>query len=258
MEVSKLPFIGVFFLLLLWSCGSEQEATAPSKIETKEEKQIAPVEKAFYLNNDNAPDYLANYFNENPERQVLIKTKYGEIILRLSEKTPIHSGNFLYLIKEKDYYDSTLFYRVAEDFLIQGGDADNFLISNRKYGIGEYALPMELDEELYHKPGALAMCRHYDNSNEGLSTSFDFYIVIGEKSTELQLQQLEREHNIRFSPDQRKTYKTIGGTPHLDGEHTVFGEVLSGMDVVKKISMQPTDSQDWPDENIFIEAEIIS
>lgn len=239
------------------SCDNE----TAKKTTPKQEKQDSavsepqqPKEKRFYLTNENAPEFLTDYFEKTSERNVILETKYGEIEFELSDKTPIHSGNFQYLIKEKQYYDSTLFYRVAEDFIIQGGDADNFMIRNRKYAIGDYALPQEFVPELYHKPGAVAMCRHYDNENDGLSSSFDFYIVIGEPSNEVTLQKLERENGITFTSTQRNMYKTEGGAPHLDGEHTVFGQVVRGMDVVRKISTVPTDSQDWPDENIHIKA----
>ncbi|TXC82121.1 peptidylprolyl isomerase [Luteibaculum oceani] len=246
---------GVFF-----GCSDPRKSTK-DKAQKTEIKKPAPKKKkeekkAFFLNNENAPKFLGEYFKKNPERDFVISTKYGEIEIRLSDKTPIHTGNFLYLVKEKQYYDSTLFYRVAEDFIIQGGDADNYLISGRKYSIGEYALPQEISPDLYHKPGAVAMCRHYDNKNDGLSVSYDFYIVIGKKVSELALQRLERENNITFTSQQRKLYKTTGGTPHLDGKHTVFGHVTSGMDVVEKISKLPTDSQDWPDENVFMKVKI--
>lgn len=248
-------WISVLAMALLLACSNETPQSNPKKqTSSTSPKPEKLKKKPFFLTNKNAPDFLTKYFNKTDQRTVVLSTKVGDITFQLSDKTPIHSGNFQYLIQEKQYYDSTLFYRVAENFLIQGGDADNFMIRNRKYAIGEYALPQEFVPELFHKPGAVAMCRHYDNENEGLSSSFDFYIVIGEKSSELGLQTLERENKITFNTQQRKVYKTVGGTPHLDHEHTVFGQVTKGMDVVEKISRLPTDSQDWPDENIHITA----
>lgn len=254
----RLFSIAVASLLLLGCANNPQVEDASSHKEKlpTEKKEPEVQDTAFYLNNDNAVEFLSNYFKENTERQVVISTKFGDIEITLSDRTPVHTGNFLYLVKEWSYYDSTLFYRVAENFIIQGGDADSYLISGRKYAIGDYALPQEIHPSLYHKVGAVAMCKNYTKRNYGLSSSYDFYIVIGDKSKEIQLQAHERELGISYSPERREYYKQVGGTPHLDEQHTVFGQVTNGMDVVRKISELPTDSQDWPDSDVFMNIKI--
>ena len=247
--------LGFAIPLFLLACSESKPVEQKTTVKTKPVKE-EKTEPKFFLNNENAPAFLSNYLKENPERRFVISTRYGEIEIEISEKTPVHSGNFLYLVKKFHFYDSTQFYRVAEDFIIQGGDADSYLISGRKYSVGDYALEQEIHPDLHHKVGAVAMCKNYDKHNFGLSSSFDFYIVIGDKSSELQLQVHEREKGIVFSADRRAYYKNVGGTPHLDNEHTVFGQVVSGMDVVRKISEVSTDSQDWPEENIFMKVRI--
>lgn len=254
----RLFLIAVVSFLLL-GCDDDTQVnhtTSVNEKPSKEKEETEIQDTAFYLNNNNAVEFLSKYFRENTERQVVISTKFGDIEISLSDKTPVHSGNFLYLVKEWSYYDSTLFYRVAEDFIIQGGDADSYLISGRKYAIGDYALPQEIHPDLYHKVGAVAMCKNYTKRNYGLSSSYDFYIVIGDKSKEIQLQAHERELGISYSPERREYYKQVGGTPHLDEQHTVFGQVTNGMDVVRKISELPTDSQDWPDSDVFMKIKI--
>jgi len=257
----KLGF--AFIGMAILSCGSE-----PSKKEQiikKEPQAKAPSlldeakkSTAIWLNDSNSTDFLREYTVQNKERTFLIKTPFGNIKIQLSEKTPIHSGNFLFLVKEKKYFDNTLFYRVDPEFIVQGGNADNDFIQSKRFAIGDYSLPAEFTSKLYHKRGAVAMTRVYGSNNpHKRSTPFDFYIVVGKKHKKLQLGAIENTQDHKFTAEQKTVYETLGGAPHLDYQHTVFGEVVSGMDVVDKIAIQEADSREWPKTNIPMTIEIV-
>ena len=180
---------------------------------------------------------------------VVISTKYGDIKLKLYDKTPLHRDNFLKLAKE-GYFDSTLFHRCIKGFVIQGGDPDS---RHAKPGdtLGNggpgYDIPAEFVDEYWHKRGVLAAARENDDINPlRKSSGSQFYIVVGKKVSDDRLDSLEIKYNKKFTPEQREYYKTIGGTPHLDGRYTVFGEVIEGMEVVDIISKLPTDGNDRP------------
>lgn len=206
--------------------------------------------KLLYITNQNAVSVFTKYFKKNTERTFKLSTNYGDIVFRIFEDTPIHSGNFLYLVKEKQYYDSTLFYRVSKDFIIQGGDADNDNIQSRRFAIGDYYLPSEFTSKHRHYRGAIGMSRNYGDNPDKVSTAYDFYIVLGKKMAPIQLQAIERDNGINYSKTEAEIYKTKGGAPHLDFQHTVFGEVISGMEVAEKISLLEADSREWPKENV--------
>ena len=155
----------------------------------------------------------------------------------LYNKTPLHRDNFVKLVKQH-FYDSLLFHRVIKDFMIQGGDPDS---KNAKPGahLGEgslnYTIPAEFDTALFHKKGALAAAREADADNpKKSSSSTQFYIVDGQTFTDSQLDRIEEKNKINIPQNHREFYKTVGGTPFLDMNYTVFGEVISGIDVVEK------------------------
>jgi peptidyl-prolyl cis-trans isomerase B (cyclophilin B) len=191
------------------------------------------------------------------KRDVLLKTNYGDIVIRLSDSTPLHRDNFLKLVKT-GYYDSTLFHRVIKNFMIQGGDPNS---KNAKPGepLGNggpaYRIPAEFRTTLFHKKGVIAAAR--DNNPEKASSGSQFYIVQGKIFTDAGLDSLEtyRLNGRKIPADQREVYKTIGGTPHLDQNYTVFGEVVKGLDVVDKIAAVPTSKgqdRDRPLEDVRI------
>ena len=187
------------------------------------------------------------------EPMVIISTSLGDIKVKLYNETPYHRDNFLKLAKEA-YYDNTLFHRVIKGFMIQGGDPDSKNATpEQMLGQGEpgYTIPAELVPKLYHKRGALCAARKGDQINpEKQSSGSQFYIVQGKKWTDIELQQIEAMTGTKFGEVEKKTYKEIGGTPMLDGKYTVFGEVISGMEVVDKIAEQPTGPADRPLQDV--------
>ncbi|MEO8404695.1 MAG: peptidylprolyl isomerase [Chitinophagaceae bacterium] len=175
------------------------------------------------------------------KRDIELVTSYGSIILRLSDSTPLHRDNFIRLVKTH-YYDGTLFHRVIKKFMIQGGDGDSKTAKQgQPLGDGDpgYTVPAEFRPGLFHKKGVLAAARTGDDINpQKASSGSQFYIVQGKTYTDAELNALEagRLRGRKIPTDQREAYKTIGGTPFLDQNYTVFGEVVEGLDVVDKIA----------------------
>jgi peptidyl-prolyl cis-trans isomerase B (cyclophilin B) len=162
--------------------------------------------------------------------------------LQLYSSTPKHRDNFVKLVKE-GFYDSLLFHRVIDDFMIQGGDptskgaAPNVMLGNGGPG---YTIPAEFVDSLIHLKGALAAARQGDGVNpKKASSGSQFYIVEGQPVKPNMLKQMEARSGIEYTEAQRAAYATQGGTPHLDGAYTVFGRVISGMDVLEKIAQVP-------------------
>ena len=190
-----------------------------------------------------------------------ISTTLGDIIVKLYDETPLHRDNFIKLAKE-GYYDGTIFHRVIKNFMIQGGDPQSKNPTpDGHYGTGgpDYTIEAEILPGLYHKRGALAAARQGDEVNpERRSSGSQFYIVWGrtfdDQTLDAQQQRITRATGgTVVLPDSiREVYKTTGGTPHLDGQYTVFGHVVSGLDVVDRIQRTATDSLDRPVEDVRI------
>jgi len=174
-------------------------------------------------------------------RDVELQTTEGSIVLRLSDSTPLHRDNFLRLVKS-GYLDSTLFHRVIADFMIQGGDPGSRRApADVRLGDGGpgYTVPAEFRAGLFHKKGALAAAREGDALNpQRASGGSQFYLVQGRTFTDAELDSIEvaRLQGRKIPAERRSYYKTIGGTPQLDGNYTVFGEVLRGLEVVERIA----------------------
>lgn len=199
------------------------------------------------------------------ERLVEIKTDMGIMVVKLYNTTPLHRDNFIKLVKEK-FYDSLLFHRVIQGFMIQGGDpTSKNADSTARLGAGEGPgdmIPAELRPNLYHKKGALAMAR--TDNPERASSNCQFYIVEGEKTTDNFLNQVEcgvrQNGNIDFyyNDASRNAYKTLGGTPALDQNYTVFGEVIKGIDVIDKIAAVQKDPNDRPLKNVRMKMRMLN
>jgi cyclophilin family peptidyl-prolyl cis-trans isomerase len=207
--------------------------------------------------------FITGYaFAKAPKNQyVRIKTSYGQCIIRLYNETPQHRDNFIKLTK-KGFYNGTLFHRVIQNFMIQGGDPDS---KNAKPGaaLGEgdvgYTVPAELKDTLFHKRGVLAAAR--DDNPAKASSGCQFYIVEGKRYTDEDLDKMEQSARFKgrkIPARQREWYKTVGGTPSLDQNYTVYGEVISGIDVVDRIAGVKKDAKDRPEQDVAMTVELLS
>ncbi len=197
---------------------------------------------------------------------VVMETTHGTIELKLYDDTPRHRDNFISLVKES-FYDSLLFHRVVPNFMIQSGDPDSkYAPAGVLLGEGDldYRLEPEIKPHLFHKRGALAAARESDDVNPGKkSSASQFYIVYGDEYTKeslkLMIMKTERRtgYRMKMSSEQLNTYIKEGGAPYLDGEYTVFGEVISGMDVVASIQEVERDSLNRPLDDVRIIKAII-
>lgn len=186
---------------------------------------------------------------------LVLETDYGNITIRLFNETPEYRDNFIRLTKE-GYYDSLLIHRVIKDFGIQSGAADTRYAEPGESvgwkGPG-YTIPSHIVPDLFHKRGMIGSPRKPDTENQRRrSDGSQFYIVSGRKYFDAELDELEEQNDYKFSAAQRQAYKTVGGAPHLDGTYTIFGQVVSGMDVVDKIVQVETDRRWRPVEDIFL------
>ena len=191
------------------------------------------------------------------EVRVVLETTMGNIELKLYDATPLHRDNFRSLVQE-GAFDSLLFHRVIRDFMIQGGDPDSkHAAPGVLLGEGDkpYTVPAEfrLEQGIFHRRGVLAAAREGDDVNpEQRSSAMQFYIVWGKVFDDEGLARVQDRLDartggrVKITPEMAEVYKTIGGTPHLDGQYTVFGEVTSGLDVVDAIQQVPTDPNDRP------------
>ena len=201
-------------------------------------------------------------------KRVALETTMGKIVVELSDLTPLHRDNFVALTEE-GYFDSLLFHRVIENFMIQGGDPRTRTISGSEFDAngpetGEARYWGKIDAEilfptLFHQRGALAAAREGDVVNpQRRSSSTQFYIVWGRTFTDEQLDAQQArisratQGQVTLPDHIRQAYKTIGGTPHLDGQYTVFGHVVEGLEIVEKIQRTATDSLDRPVEDVRI------
>ncbi len=189
---------------------------------------------------------LSNGLRKNDlKKDVEMVTDKGTMIIRLSDSTPLHRDNFLKLVKQH-YYDSVLFHRVINRFMIQAGDPNSkHAKPDDVLGDGgpSYTIPAELRATLFHHKGVIAAARTGDDVNpKKESAGSQFYIVQGRIFSDAGLDSVEsfRMKGRKIPQDQRQQYKTIGGTPHLDQNYTVFGEVIKGLDVIDSIAAVPT------------------
>ncbi len=192
---------------------------------------------------------------QKKEHKALITTEYGEITILLYDSTPKHRDNFIKLASE-GYYDDLLFHRVIDDFMIQGGDPDskNAPAGNR---LGMGGPNYEIDAEIGapHLHGTLSAARTPNDAKR--SSGSQFFIVYGALQDDNELNSYEQRKRIKYNPEQRKIYKEKGGFPSLDMEYTVFGEVLSGMEVVQKIMKMEKDPNDRPLKDVKMKIKMI-
>lgn len=188
----------------------------------------------------------------------LIHTSMGDIKVKLYDSTPKHRDNFIKLAEE-GFYDSLLFHRVMPGFMIQGGDPESKNAApGQMLGQGGPGYTLEAEIGALHYKGALAAARLGGDQNpERRSSGSQFYIVEGRPINEALLQNMTQQMGKTYTPEQQQAYMEKGGYPPLDGEYTVFGEVVEGLDVVNKIATVPTNQANRPNEDIRMSVEIL-
>ncbi|SFQ50191.1 peptidylprolyl isomerase [Hymenobacter arizonensis] len=240
--MKRFLFVG---LALLAACNQ-----APPATEVPKTAPVAPGPDLATLTDSAAPAALLAYGREHPGSEVLVRTRLGNIRVKLYDDTPIHKANFL-LLARKGVFNETMFNRVVKDFAVQGGQT----YVSRTIRLRRYRLPPEIKAEHFHKKGSLGMARYDDEQNPGrLSSNTDFYFVVGEK---LDPNQSQAMAGRKLTPAQIKAYATVGGVPSLDGQYTVFGEIIEGQDVIDKIANEPVESDKWPVKDIPIKVEVV-
>lgn len=212
--------------------------------------------------------FVMPVYSKPPKEKIIeIKTDYGTIYIWLYKDTPIHRENFLKLTEE-NYFDSTMFHRVIQNFMIQGGDPYSKM-KEKMDSLGEGGPGYELDAEIldhhWHKRGVIAAARNGDDVNPlRKSAGSQFYIVQGKRMSEEEMKKnLKRvqkgtmDSTFQFTKKQKEFYMNVGGTPWLDKQYTVFGEVIRGMEVVDKIAAVEKIPVDRPKTDIRMDVNVI-
>ncbi|MAD97999.1 MAG: peptidylprolyl isomerase [Flavobacteriaceae bacterium] len=228
------PILGIL-LVLAFGCNQKVEKAekketklkAKPKVQVEKKKKEVAVKTWDSLNAKNVKPFFQEFGKQNKQSIVEISTKFGKIKIRLYNDTPIHRANFLFLTKI-EYFNTTVFYRVAKDFVIQGGNSDHFYTIKQRNKYGNYQLEPEFRKNRRHKYGALAAARDWENNPKKLSSPFQFYIV-----------------------------HKRDGAHHLDGEHTVFGEVISGFKTMDRIADVKVGPDEWPISDVHMTIKIL-
>jgi cyclophilin family peptidyl-prolyl cis-trans isomerase len=248
----------VFFILFLLGVTM---GYAQNKSTSQQKKSIITAKKTTHSN-----PIKKNTMPLSKERMIEITTDYGVMIAKLSDATPLHRDNFINLVKQ-GFYDGLLFHRVIHEFMIQGGDpASKDATDSTMLGAGEIKgvnrIPAEFNPNLIHKKGVLAAAR--DNNPAKASSNCQFYIVQGKTFDSTQLNTVY-EHvkattggNFKYTADQKEIYQRIGGTPFLDQNYTVFGEVISGLDVIDKIAAVQVRPGDRPVKDVHMKIRLLN
>ena len=224
-----LLLLCMFFTLL--GCENNQTKVKTPSIEEKKDvpkfytnEEVAAENKTL-LNKKTAVEFLKKYGKNNPETKVRLKTSLGDIDVLLYKDTPLHRANFIFLVKE-GYYRAVQFHRVVKNFIIQAGRSDTPEAGAMRKKIGSYKIPAEFNGRKHHW-GALSAARKWDYNPKKVSDTYEFFIISNKK-----------------------------GSHHLDNEHTVFGKVIKGMDVVMAINNSETYNE-WPVKEVHIEAIVL-
>lgn len=251
-------------LLFLFSTCSEtnpientQEKKSPVKKEIISKISSEPEIDTNLITDENVVRKLLAYGDKNPETIVKLTTSKGSITISLFTDTPLHRANFIMLTKA-GYFNGTVFMRVVKDFMAQTGAPYTAVHTDLMRSIGNYTIPAEFSEAHIHVRGAVAAAREYTDNPAKRSSPNMFYMVEGVRFSAESLDKYELKTGTKFTAKQRTYYLNNPGAAHLDGEHTVFGEIISGYDIIPVITAVNTDTKDWPVEDIFIEkAEVI-
>lgn len=241
----KNPFIYISLLVILFSCKETKNNTSvkneTEKQETKKEEVEEPVvvnipsngasdrdlSQIKFVEQEELIPFLKAYGNENTERIVEVETDMGTFTIQLYPEPILHRANFIRLVK-LGYFDTTVFHRVDDNFVVQGGNSDRMATYEFRKAVGDYLIPNESTPEYPHDYGEVSAAKYAEQNVSNASSPFEFFVVT--------------------KPD---------GAYHLDGDHTVFGKVISGMDVVEKIDDLETDGSEWPLTNIGMDLSIV-
>lgn len=234
----KLCFLlQVCLIVLFFGCNLNKKnisKAVPQKKKSSIKKEPIPVLKkekeikkeTDTINKSNAIRFLKAYGKIHQETLVQFKTRLGMIKIKLYQETPLHRASFIFLTKT-GYFNTTAFHRIVPDFIVQGGNSD--LPKTRELRMKyNYKIPAEIKKFRKHKYGALAAARQWENNPNKISSPFEFYII-----------------------------QDKNGSHHLDGEHTIFGEIIEGFSTIEKISRLETDKKEWPLNEVFINAEVL-
>lgn len=237
----------IYLLMLVLITTSCKDNTAENKdtveneeerIPTKEEKDELTLNEFYkprvtrdgdtllsFIPQDSVTSFFTRYGKKNPETKVRMSTKYGDIDMELFTETPIYRASFIYLIKN-GYFDETVIYRTVPRFIVQAGHSDNTITAEKRTSAGNYKLEPHFLPNVKHAYGTLSIAKQWEDNPEDWHNPFDFFI-------------------------------SLRATDHLDGEHTIFGRVTSGMEVAEKISQVETDTAEWPLIDIYIKMSIL-
>jgi len=249
--IKKITYLLV--LIALFSCSENKSKKEKKEVVVKEvSTPVVEKPKLDLINNDNVVERLTKYGEENPETIVVLTTTKGKIKIRLYKDTPLHRANFI-LYAKSGYFNGCYFSRVVKGFMAQFGGSYGDLQKSIQDTIGYYTIPSEMSHHHFHKKGAVAAARSYTNNPDKRSEPDELYFVEGTKFSIFSLEKYAEENHYTYTERQKNYYLNNKGAAHLDGEHTVFGEIISGYSVVPKLTHVSTNSQDWPKENLFVE-----
>ncbi len=230
-----MPIAAILILLFIGGCKDnppKQKSTkqpAITVVDTNSvENNIAEPEEEFKLTEENAIEFFFEYQQDLKADKVKLTTSMGSFVIQLYDNVPYHKANFIFLTRA-GYFNGTQFHRVVENFIIQGGNADDKATADRRRKIGRYLLPPDTRKGYKHHRGTISMPSSESDNPHKLASPYEFFIVV-----------------------------TNPGSYHLDGDFTPFGKVIQGMDVVDKINKVRVGKGDWPAKNVYIEkAEVL-
>ena len=229
-------FTYLLFLVVAISCQDTKTSTKKTLQQTLVKNATTVKEKVYPKGTIQNPiigsqavliPFLTKYGKDNPETKVRFETRFGDFEVTLFKDTPLHRANFIMLVKN-EYFNTTQFHRVSPNFVVQGGNNDTQTTARNRARMGSYLLPNESKAKYKHLRGAFSSAKYTEQNISKASAPFEFFIVQPQR-----------------------------GAHHLDGDHTVFGKVTKGMNVVDKINKLEVDSSEWPLENVYMKVVII-